>query len=356
MVKKTLYTLGTPWQQQPPNGPPPRSAPPQGHIVNLGAPDLITQTKNTRSISVPQHSVPGLAIHVPDSMSRQSSQQSKQQESLQQLQLLKQELLGQRQEIQASKAAAKQMSSQSQISGVPAQSPYTLYKAGDMLKSPLACLTAEYMEKQINDNVQATNSIPAKPDDNKIDVNPVQPPEPWKSAMKQPKPQSSPATTTTSTFLRIVNKASTSIPQKSGEPSPANAPESSPAKPPEPTPPSAPLLTPQKVPAFDIQKSLEKQLGLIPGSRLPETSVTSFDDHSYIISSGTKSLDSKYKEKRLDGVVSVVPCESLTEGSVMQSTLSKASKKRSRRKQVSPQHRADTVRLTRDSAASIPTT
>lgn len=315
---------GSPQVQQS-RGLPPRRPAPQGHIVNLGPSVPTKPAKKTRSISVPKQNSPGLAIMVPPAISRQSSQssqQSRQEESLLQLKTLKQQLAAEN--IQAKKAAAAKPKIPIKTS-TEGQSPYlslaTLSSASDIIKSPLSCLSVDYMQSQVQDEFEAIRMPPANANYKQKDARPPLPSSILRT--EQPKTQDH------STLLTIVKKVSSNLPQKKGN-----------------------IINQREVPssqipgAFDMQKSLENQLAMLPGSRLPETSTTSFDNHSFIISSGTRSLGSfgsKSTQRRLDEVVSVVPCESIvTPQGDMASTLSKNSRQRIRLKS---RHRVDAVKI-----------
>jgi len=269
-----------------------------------------------------------LAMHMPESISRQSSASSRQSESLEQLKKLRLELLSDRQQQQGPlpgimqemfldspvhqkqqqqqpqqpqqptkpqprtpRAPHAQLAHRQHDTFVPAQTPY--YTA-EFLKSPMStCMSAE-MLNQVDDIV-----ISDSKNDQETKDHPIQHRQPsWmtyntKGSKVSSSGNSKTASLSSSHKMRVVTGA-----RKQQEEIP---------------PPSS-----TQTPVFDIQRVLERQLqAKLPGSRPPGAleSGQSFDDHSYIISSGTKSLDSRSKtssqeRRRLNDMVSVVPCDS----------------------------------------------
>lgn len=263
---------------------------------------------------------PGLAVHIPEPLGRESSIESAQRQSLQQLQKLRLELLGEReqqQKLQQEQLVKQQQQQQQKLQPVKLEKEQSrlrrvpvlkgVIQSGDdaprdqpatetasaasayysALRSPISCLSGNQIMKYVNDE-----------DDNSILEN-------HKSKECTDYQIAAPELKITSSIRQVSELTKDSQPGRIITKSRTRL-----------------LSTP--VQDFDIQKSLERQLAGLPGSMPPGSAGK--DEHSYIISSGTKSLESKpteFKSKassqrgQLESVVSIVPCDSYTRNTSM---------------------------------------
>ena len=358
----------------------------QAQIVNLTAPlpnTTITATTATATKSKSQKldwkksnasqekklaSTPGLVIHMPDPMKRNVSpqsqqsalQQEQQQQALQQLQKLRIDLLGERKETIIATTARKGIlmgdDAVRDEPPVPSPSPShysTMYSgAGAILKSPMSCLSTDQMLSTVDDANVASKGI-----GNHGEAEPKEPPSndpPNRECIELETRQTSYVSQMT---MSTIQRQPQGVPKKN----PLTKIRT------RGSPPARPINVPWES-EFDMQKSLEGQLAKLPGSRPPGTSAKSFDDHSYIISSGTKTLDSMSKSGSQQrgsamehmSVVSIVPCDSYTPmGNAVggQSNDSKltdtvvdirkkySQSKRNKLKRAPPEQRAETVKI-----------
>ncbi|CAB9524932.1 expressed unknown protein [Seminavis robusta] len=384
-------------RQRQPAAPPPRPPKPMGHIVDLTpepSPDHRQSTPRTRSIAPPPKAVPGLSVHIPEPFTRDESQESQQEEALRQLQRLRLELLGERkQQEQAVREAARkaeenrhrhkrqqkqlqklqqqmqtqhsepstqlppkraqQQSFSGSVPVVPIQSPYySTYSPADILKSPLSCLSSEHMLSQVQDEpVNRHEETPPSNKDDDGEPNVELQLEAALATLIEPNPEMSQrqsSLTRRASFQALAKAALRGSPKSSNQ-------ETSSITPPIIPPKQNGEMTTSLIPGYDEQKSLEKQFAGLPGARPPGSS-RSFDNHSFIVSSGNKSIGSsrpkfksvneKQQPRRLDEMVSVVPCDSYTPPVEQPNSLLTIKKLPKRLpKRLPKQHRADTVRF-----------
>ena len=321
---------------------------------------------------------------MPEPMNRKGSCQSKQsalqqeqqQQSLQQLQKLRLDLLGERKEtIIATTARKGILMGDDEVRDeppVPSPSPShysTMYSgAGAILKSPMSCLSTDQMLRAVDDANITSKGIGnySEPERTKPTINDPPNRECIELETRQPSfvsPNRECIELETRQTSYVSQMTMNTIQQQ-----PQRAPMKVSAKiRTRGSPPAKPINVPWES-EFDMQKSLEGQLAKLPGSRPPGTSAKSSDDHSYIISSGTKPLDSMSKTGSQQrghtmehmSVVSIVPCDSYAPmGNAVGGQSNSANltdtvvdirkkynqSKRNKLKRAPPEQRAETVKI-----------